>query len=61
MLNNSLYSMLGNNNYCSRKTDKHIFTIEEHIIDLVQSHKYLGVILSNNGSFLNARTLRHVF
>ena len=39
----------------SRKTDKHVFTIEEHIIEVVQSYKYLGVLLSNNGSFLNAR------
>ena len=30
--------------------------MEEHIIEVVQSHKYLGVLLSNNGSFLNART-----
>ena len=39
----------------SRKTDKHVFTIEEHIIEVVQSYKYLGALLSNNGSFLNAR------
>ena len=39
----------------SRKTDKHEFTMEENIIEVVQSYKYLGVLMSNNGSLLNAR------
>lgn len=39
----------------SRKIDKHVFKMEENNIEIVKSYKYLGVVMSNNGSFLNAR------
>ena len=39
----------------ARKTDIYCFTMEESIIEIVKSYKYLGVLMSSNGSFLNAR------
>lgn len=39
----------------ARKIDKYCFKMEGNVIEIVKSYKYLGVLLSNNGSFLNAR------
>ena len=39
----------------ARKTDLYCFTMEETIIKIVKSYKYLGVLMSSNRSFLNAR------
>lgn len=39
----------------SRKLDQHVFRMEGNKIEIVKSYRYLGVLLSNNGSFLNAR------
>ena len=39
----------------SRKIDKHVFKMDNNIIEIVKSYKYLGVIMTSNGSFLNAR------
>lgn len=43
----------------ARKTDVYCFTMEETIIEIVKSYKYLGVLMSSNGSFLNARKAIH--
>lgn len=39
----------------SRKVDNYVFKMEENDIEIVKSYKYLGVPMTNNGSFLNAR------
>ena len=38
-----------------RNLNKYRFKMENTVIEIVKSYKYLGVLLSNNGSFLNAR------
>ena len=43
----------------TRKLDKHAFYMDGNIIEIVNNYKYLGVLLSNNGSFLNARKSIH--
>ena len=43
----------------ARKTDLYCFTMEETIIEIVKSYKYLGVLMSSNGSFVNARKAIH--
>lgn len=39
----------------SRKIDKHAFKMDNNIIEIIKSYKYMGVIMTSNGSFLNAR------
>ncbi|MEW8342608.1 MAG: reverse transcriptase domain-containing protein, partial [Candidatus Thiodiazotropha taylori] len=39
----------------SRNIDKLVFEMEGNNIEIVKNYKYLGVIMSNNGSFLSAR------
>ena len=43
----------------ARRTDKYCFTMEGTSIEIVKSYKYLGVLMSSNGSFLNARKSIH--
>ena len=39
----------------SRNARNYVFKIEEHTVQITNKYKYLGVILSNSDSFLNAR------
>ena len=43
----------------ARKTDQFSFKMENKVIEIVKSYKYLGVLMSSNGSFLNARKSIH--
>ena len=43
----------------ARRTDKYCFKMEGTSIEIVKSYKYLGVLMSSNGSFLNARKSIH--
>ena len=39
----------------ARKTEKYCFKMDGNIIEIVKNYKYLGVVMSSNGSFLSAR------
>ena len=43
----------------TRKLDKYAFYMDGNVIEIVNNYRYLGVLLSNNGSFLNARKSIH--
>ena len=43
----------------ARKSDQYCFKMENNVIEIVISYKYLGVLMSSNGSFQNARKYIH--